>query len=190
MSLINCPECQSKVSEKAQQCPKCGYPIENIEKIKPIYIEQVTPNISKPKGMKFSIVIIGFVLATFLGIYCYNQYTEYQIKKDNPTPESEWKPWTNAQLNEKKESERSYLSDENAIYTAERFVENRLKVPSSADFDPYHKAKVNRKGHVYTVISHVESQNSFAAKIRNKYHVVFEVNRKGGADLISIEIKD
>ena len=28
MALISCPECKSKVSETAKQCPKCGYQLE------------------------------------------------------------------------------------------------------------------------------------------------------------------
>lgn len=27
MALINCPECNTEVSEKADNCPKCAYPI-------------------------------------------------------------------------------------------------------------------------------------------------------------------
>lgn len=27
MSLINCPECGTQVSDRAEKCPKCAYPI-------------------------------------------------------------------------------------------------------------------------------------------------------------------
>lgn len=27
MALINCPECKSRVSDRAAACPKCGYPL-------------------------------------------------------------------------------------------------------------------------------------------------------------------
>jgi hypothetical protein len=27
MALINCPECSSEVSDKAGDCPKCGFPL-------------------------------------------------------------------------------------------------------------------------------------------------------------------
>ena len=27
MALINCPDCKTKVSEHAKDCPSCGYPI-------------------------------------------------------------------------------------------------------------------------------------------------------------------
>lgn len=31
--LINCPECELQVSDKALQCPHCGYPLKGVEKI-------------------------------------------------------------------------------------------------------------------------------------------------------------
>lgn len=31
MALINCPECGTEVSEKADKCPKCAYPINQLE---------------------------------------------------------------------------------------------------------------------------------------------------------------
>lgn len=34
MALIKCPECGKKVSEKANACIHCGYPINNVEKEK------------------------------------------------------------------------------------------------------------------------------------------------------------
>ena len=27
MALINCPECENTVSDKAEKCPECAYPI-------------------------------------------------------------------------------------------------------------------------------------------------------------------
>lgn len=33
MALINCPECSKQISDKAQACPHCGYPINTINNI-------------------------------------------------------------------------------------------------------------------------------------------------------------
>lgn len=33
MALINCPECEKQVSDKAKTCPNCGFPIENVDKV-------------------------------------------------------------------------------------------------------------------------------------------------------------
>lgn len=32
MAIINCPECGSHVSDKAEKCPKCAYPIQQKNK--------------------------------------------------------------------------------------------------------------------------------------------------------------
>lgn len=41
MSLINCPECQKEISDKAASCPHCGYPIENNQSRTPDYIKNI-----------------------------------------------------------------------------------------------------------------------------------------------------
>lgn len=48
-SLINCPSCDNKISEKALTCPKCGHPI-------------------KHKNDNNLLLIIGFIL-TIIGFY-------------------------------------------------------------------------------------------------------------------------
>lgn len=30
MALINCPECKTEVSDKAEKCPKCAFPLNSI----------------------------------------------------------------------------------------------------------------------------------------------------------------
>jgi len=34
MALINCPECNKEISDKAVSCPNCGYPIQEVNKPK------------------------------------------------------------------------------------------------------------------------------------------------------------
>lgn len=52
MSLIKCPECGREISDKAVNCPGCGYPLEllkeerikkNIEKINPLFLARKYP---------------------------------------------------------------------------------------------------------------------------------------------------
>ena len=41
MALLNCPECEQKISDKAEACPSCGYPISLAlkEKSEPLSLE-------------------------------------------------------------------------------------------------------------------------------------------------------
>jgi DNA-directed RNA polymerase subunit RPC12/RpoP len=46
MALIKCPECSTEVSDKAEKCPKCAYPIlgqsiQTIEQTSKIYKKQI-----------------------------------------------------------------------------------------------------------------------------------------------------
>lgn len=35
MALINCPECSKSISDSANNCPNCGYPINPVQMPKP-----------------------------------------------------------------------------------------------------------------------------------------------------------
>lgn len=34
MALINCPECNQRISDQAENCPKCGHPINPTQPIR------------------------------------------------------------------------------------------------------------------------------------------------------------
>lgn len=34
MALINCPECEARISDKAVACPQCGYPLPQAEPLR------------------------------------------------------------------------------------------------------------------------------------------------------------
>lgn len=59
MALINCPECNTKVSDKATNCPQCGFPL-----IKSEIINQTNPS-NKEKldnnPSKYSTIFISFI---------------------------------------------------------------------------------------------------------------------------------
>jgi hypothetical protein len=46
MAMINCPECDSEVSDKAQSCPKCGYGLSSIGLSKTITENKKNPCMS------------------------------------------------------------------------------------------------------------------------------------------------
>ncbi|WP_144265500.1 zinc ribbon domain-containing protein [Faecalibacterium sp. An77] len=74
MALIVCPECSSYVSEKAELCPHCGYPIAESIKSKKAEEQQLIrtekkKNIKKRK-IAFWFVLISAVIVIGIGIAC------------------------------------------------------------------------------------------------------------------------
>lgn len=62
MALINCPECNKEISDKATNCPHCGNPI---SEPKPIIIRKDY----KAKAKAFTIAgIIIFIISGIIGI--------------------------------------------------------------------------------------------------------------------------
>lgn len=62
MSLINCPECNKEISDKAVNCPHCGNPI---NEQKPIIVRKDY----KAKAKAFTIAgVIVFLISGFIGI--------------------------------------------------------------------------------------------------------------------------
>ncbi|MFW6129686.1 MAG: hypothetical protein ACOC56_00790 [Atribacterota bacterium] len=56
MALINCPECKRKVSDKAESCPRCGYPIikysKNIQEESKVKNQKVDKQEKKQNSLK------------------------------------------------------------------------------------------------------------------------------------------
>lgn len=68
MALIKCPECNSEISDRAYNCPKCGYPIKDMKKkveSKSIY----TPDNPCPicKNENFNVEENGATVCTVCG---------------------------------------------------------------------------------------------------------------------------
>lgn len=80
MALIKCPECNSEVSSQAKECPRCGYPIANIQQTSSKSNTTQKSTIQQPKSQQpatqktngnsmgcLPIVIIIFILIGLLG---------------------------------------------------------------------------------------------------------------------------
>ena len=67
-------------------------------------------------------------------------------------------------------------NDVDATTEAELAVRKRLKAPSSADLEP---VIVDRRGGFVLVRVQTDAQNSFGAKLRSYFCVVYEYNAKG-----------
>lgn len=73
MALISCPECKNEVSNKAEKCPKCAYPINPSKPIAKEVVKEVGSKSSEGLFLKTMntgcfvlILIITFILVVFI----------------------------------------------------------------------------------------------------------------------------
>ncbi len=68
-----------------------------------------------------------------------------------------------------------------AFYYSKEYVKLRLKAPSTAKFPESERdnTSISREGQVYTVVSWVDSQNSFGAMLRTVYACRIEQVKEG-----------
>lgn len=71
---------------------------------------------------------------------------------------------------------------------AKHEVENQLKSPNSAKFPSIKEAKIREFDDLYTVTAYVDADNSFGAKVRNKFTVTFKKDADGGYETDSVYI--
>jgi len=88
-------------------------------------------------------------------------------------------------------AQQAATNEKNAGYTAafvcQNAVRERLKAPATADFEAPRNAQINRydSGN-YEIVSHVDAQNSFGAKLRSAYTCVVAPD---GAGFRVLELK-
>lgn len=74
MSLIKCPECGGMLSDMAEHCPHCGYPVKTPENEKVISEDSVLDNnqiIEKRKKFPSTLLVLGaLIIAVFTIIVC------------------------------------------------------------------------------------------------------------------------
>jgi uncharacterized membrane protein YvbJ len=64
MAMTKCPECGTEVSDKAEKCPKCAYPISgqsSAEKVQ--IIEQTSKRLKKQMIFAILAMILGLIIA-------------------------------------------------------------------------------------------------------------------------------
>lgn len=64
MSLIKCPECNTEISDKADVCPKCAYPIQGTAR--PLRKKVVFALLIELFGL--FVVFLGVLITAFLGM--------------------------------------------------------------------------------------------------------------------------
>lgn len=81
------------------------------------------------------------------------------------------------------------VSDPNvfdAKYFCQDQVEQTLKSPTTADFQPISEMLYVLNGNQYTVTMHVDAQNSYGAVMRSKFVCTAQTNGAGGWRLIDL----
>ncbi len=68
MALINCPECNKDVSEKADSCPNCGYPIRNEVIEKNIQVDNTSPDEQVDSSSLLEYANKNRVIAAIVGV--------------------------------------------------------------------------------------------------------------------------
>ncbi|MEW6115610.1 MAG: hypothetical protein AB1553_01760 [Nitrospirota bacterium] len=183
--MKRCPHCSEWMAGNAQQCTKCGgfiIPVskggfmDEFEKIKrdalhsvqeveskappaeqsfldqlgdtpPPVKESPTSFNFKRVGKAIGILICLAVVLSLLGAYL--KGTSYY----NPPAQPQYKP-----------------SKFDAFVMCQQFVEKKLKAPSTADFASSTESTLTAiDRNTFMIISYVDAQNSFGAKLRNHY---------------------
>jgi len=162
-----CPKCEREQPDGLEECLKCGVFFLKVQD--PVPTNQ--NDLLKPNPFRvglFYAVICLFVMALYAGAHSLGSLA---VTAD--PPKVSW-------------SQKDASLE--AVVMMNRFVDERLKAPATADFKPGYSDSVTRiEGQRYRVISWVDAQNSFGAKIRNHFIGEVEQIEKDRWILISLE---
>lgn len=170
MPLIYCPECENQVSEYAEKCIHCGYPINP----KPIPTPQSVPapiikHRSRNGCLTYFFIALGVVLI-FVVLF------DVFGRKDKSSSSSIIN--NNSSRGYDEHSSDNYGIEANKVLTysyAEQAVKENLKSPKTAEFPSQHEkgvSIVDLENNEYRVTSWVDSQNGFGANIRSNFSVI------------------
>lgn len=121
MALIKCPECNNKVSDQADSCPKCGYELKktNTEKVKKV-----------SKG-NLKYLIIGLVIIVG-GYLIFGKPTDNNEQKTTPSSNSGYSVYSDSNLGISFEIPSSYkvMTDkEGFIYVGQNVDNEGVLIP-------------------------------------------------------------
>jgi hypothetical protein len=173
VALILCPECGEQVQKSVTVCPKCSYPFclsnsnQKTEIKKPTNTKKcqfcamdvpkeaiICPYCRKTIGSSPAVkgcliaVLLFFIFAIIGGI----------TSKNKSTPD--------------------VPSEFDAFYMSQKFVNDRLKAPSTAKYPSSSDVSIKQTGNKWIVTGYVDAQNSFGAMIRQNYICEMEVSGK------------
>lgn len=201
MPLVKCPDCNTSVSDKAAECPKCKRP-------EPFAVP-IAPIKKKSGCLKYALIIVfSLFIVSLVAISVGDRQREaeekrvsqmtvdqrsayYKEQQEKAVALEERRKAYEAELEEKRKEREAEEARKKAAEKAKRdeitcrnegmafvmsqsFVKRRLKAPASADFPSGIDRDVKTKylgDCTHDVWAYVDSQNSFGAKIRTSYYV-------------------
>lgn len=176
-----CPKCEWEQADTNEECQKCGVIFSKI--LPPSSYERPPskgwsifaggPRILLEKMLVvgiFGIVLYALTASSWESVRQYGARTATQA---TPNAYVDW---------------RSKDASLQALLMMQDFVKDQLKAPSTADFKPgYKDSVIHLDGQRYRIVSWVDSQNSFGAKLRNHFRGEIEQTKKGYWELKSLE---
>ena len=82
MAIINCPECNSDISNKAENCPKCGFPISVRNNPQQIVIKKNEGCFLQTMNIGCLIIIIFFAIMAISVFYFSSNLKNYKPKNE------------------------------------------------------------------------------------------------------------
>jgi len=211
MALIKCEECGNEISDKALSCPKCGAPRvtekKNLVKCQKCGSEindkilscpkcgaprsvALANNQSKNSGcLGSSVRIFVGVIVGFFGLVILIIILTQVPNCDESTDQRVIENNTSSN-NTQTEKPRSKHDEISAWVYCQAFVKEALRSPGSADFGGLFSGEYQRPAEhakhlgdgVYECKGWVDSQNSFGAKVRNRFSITIKYTEKGGEE--------
>jgi len=167
VALIACPECQQHISTLALSCPHCGAPQPPTTGHVPQAFD--AQQASQPKAdnvarhhaseVRFAKgCVVALVIAVGLFILAIASSKSPTSNRSDAKPD--------------RISQRIA-----AVFACQDRVREALKAPSTASFPSESEANVRDKGSgIAIVISHVDAQNAFGARLRTRWLCEVDVN--------------
>lgn len=196
MALIKCPECDKEISDSAQSCVHCGYPLnKDATEAKPqaeANMAVIQKGKSPVKDRKIiTVITIILSIIPLLGVI---SFILWRILKS--------KGKSNVEI--KNTIFRTHISvvavvfiiaiivslfatgggsdsdNRDAWVCAQDVVEEHLKSPSTADFCSYTEATITPLGNNrYEIKGYVDAQNGFGAMVRSYFTVELTLTSSG-----------
>lgn len=190
MALINCPECGRQISDQADHCIHCGYPLSKLrsvssakgtnaaieEKPKLQYSDSnddETKKVQSPEeyaqeGRRLAVLIVLVLALTFGIVACVGSSMNRSSTRASTSSTS---------------TSPSSKSATNAKICAEKAVRDNLKAPSTAKFCSYSDmSATNLEGDKWRVSGYVDAENAFGAMIRQNWTVTLTLTSSGFKD--------